>query len=85
MKYVLLIGLMGLAIAFGLGVLATSPKNSLASVESRHSASLILTVESGLRAFGAASSEFVRGLVKEFTDPYRQRLGHESPTSSPSR
>jgi hypothetical protein len=85
MRFVLLIGLIGLAIAVGLGVVAAPSKGSLASLDPHHPATLFLNIESGLRAFGSAATELVRGLVNEFTSPYRERIRHSSPTPSPPR
>jgi hypothetical protein len=85
MRYVLLIGLIGLAIAFGLGLLTAPSKNPLASVDLHRPATLFLNIESGLRAFGSAAGAIVRGLVEEYTNPYRERFRRESPTQSPSR
>jgi hypothetical protein len=85
MRYVLLIGLIGLALAIVLGMLAAPSKDSLASLDPHHPAAFFLNIESRLRAFGSAASELVRGLVEEFTTPYRERFRHESRTQSPSR
>jgi hypothetical protein len=85
MRYILLIGVIGLAIAFGLGLLAAPSANPLASFDPHHPATLFLSMESGLRAFGSAAGELVRGLVREFTSPYRERLQRESPTQPPVR
>jgi len=82
MRYVLLVGLIGLAIAFGLGVLAAPSKDSHASFDPHHPAAFFQDIETGLRAFGAAAGECVRGLVEEYTTPYRARLRHEGATPS---
>jgi len=83
MRYLILVCLIGLGlglITFGLA----TPGDRVASIDPHHPAALFLNIESGLRAFGSAARELVRGLVEEYTSPYRQRLRHESPTRSPS-
>ena len=85
MRNVLLVGLIALAIAFGFGVLAATSKDSRASFDPHHPAALFLNIESSLRAFGSAASELARGLVEEFTNPYRERFRRESLTQSQSR
>jgi len=85
MRYVLLVGVIALAITFGLGLLAAPSKDSLASFDPNRPATLFLNIDSGLRAFGSATSELVRGLVEEFTTPYRERFRRESLIQSQSR
>jgi hypothetical protein len=82
MRYVLLIGLIGLAIALGLGVLTTPSKDSPASFDPHHPAAFLHDSASGLRAFGSAAAELVRGLLEEYTTPYRERLRHDGATPS---
>ena len=82
MKYLILVCL----IALGLGLitlgLAATPGDPLAAFDPHHTATLLLNVDSRLREFRSAASELVRGLVDEFTAPYRERLRHEGPTQS---
>ena len=85
MRYVLFVCLAGLVIAFVIGLLAAPPEDPLASNESPRAASLLATVGSGLRAFGSAMREYVKDRVGEFTNPYRERILHESSTPSPSQ
>jgi hypothetical protein len=82
MKYFLLVCIIGLGlslIAFGL----VTPAEHPASIDPHHPAALLLDVESGLRVFGSAARELVRGLVAEFTNPFRDRFHHRNPSQSP--
>jgi len=84
MRYLILVCLIGLGlslITFGL----VTPGDRFASLDPHHPAALFLNIESGLRAFGSAASELARGLVEEFTNPYRERFRRESLTQSQSR
>jgi len=84
MRYLILVCLIGLGlslIAFGL----VTPGDRFTSLDPHHPAALFLHIENGLRAFGSAASELVRGLVEEFTNPYRERFRRESLTQSQLR
>ena len=83
MKYLLLICLIGLGlglITFGL----VTPGDRDAYLEPQPpAAALVLDLESHLRTFGSATRELVRGLVEEYTNPYRERFRHTNPGQSP--
>ncbi len=84
MRYLILVCLIGLGvglITFGL----VTPADRVPSLGSHHPAAIFLNIESSLRTFGSAASELARGLVEEFTNPYRERFRRESPTQFQSR
>jgi hypothetical protein len=82
MRYLTLICL----IALGLGLMTfglVTPGDRVASLGPHHPAALLLDIESDLRTFGSAVRELARGLVEEFTTPYRERFQHRNPSPSP--
>ena len=83
MRYFLLVCLIGLGlslITFGL----VTPGDRDAYLEPQPpAAALLLDIESNLRTFGSAARELVRGLVEEFTNPYRERFQHRTAGQSP--
>ena len=85
MRYPILVCLIGLGLGLITFGLAAAPGDPRASFNSHHPATLLLDIDSRLREFRSAAGELVRGLVDEFTAPYRERLQHESPTQSPPR
>jgi len=83
MRYLLLVCLIGLGlslITFGL----VTPGDRDAYLEPQPpAAALLLDIESNLRTFGSATRELVRGLVAEFTNPFRERFLRTNPSQSP--
>jgi hypothetical protein len=82
MRYLILVCVLGLAIAVEVAVLIAASDDSFASFDLHHPATLLPILAGRLHAFRPAARKFVRALVDEFTAPYRERLGHESPTQS---
>jgi hypothetical protein len=85
MRYLILVCLIGLGLSLiTLGLV--TPRDRDAYLEPQPpSAALVLDIESNLRAFGSAANELVRGLLAEFTNPFRERFLHEGLTPSPVR
>lgn len=80
MRYLILVCLIGLGlslIAFGL---AGTHGDRLASLDPHHPAALLLSLDNRLHALRSAATELLRGLVDEFTAPYRERLRREGST-----
>ena len=82
MRYLLLVCLIGLGlslITFGL----VTPGDRDAYLEPQPPVALLLDLESNLRTFGSAARELARGLVAEFTNPFRERFLHTNTSQSP--
>ena len=82
MRYVLLVCLLGLALAFDLGVFIASSDDAVGTFDPLQPATLLPVIEYGLDALGAQAGEAVNDFVEWFAAPYRERLRHE--TSSPA-
>ena len=81
MKYVLLFGVIGLALLLGLGILTAPYQDSRTPSDPHHSAAFFFTID-GLREIGSFVQGVVRGLVEEFTPPSLARPRRESPKES---
>jgi hypothetical protein len=85
MKYLLLVCLIGLGLTLITFGFAPTTGNPLASLDPHHPAALVLNIESNLRTFGSAARELARGLLEEFTNPYRERFQRNIPSQPPLR
>lgn len=76
MKNVLLVCVLGLAVAVEVAVFIAASDDSFASFDPHHPATLLPILAGRLHAFRSTARKLVRALVDEFTAPYRERLGH---------
>ena len=86
MRYIYLVGLIGLAITFGLGVLIATSNDSLESFDPHRPATLLPIVASRLHALRSEVSKLrVREFVEATANALRESIQHENPTQSPSQ
>jgi hypothetical protein len=86
MRYVLLVCLLGLAIALDLAVFVAASDDAFESFDPFHPATLLPIVAGRLHALKSQVRELdVRDLLDALAAPYRGPIRHESPTQSGSR
>jgi hypothetical protein len=82
-RYLLLVCLIGLGLSLiTLGLVTPGDPDAYLEPQPQPAA-LVLDIENNLRTFGSAARELARGLLEEFTNPFRERFLHGSPTQSP--
>jgi hypothetical protein len=82
MRYLILVCLIGLGLSLiTLGLVTPGDRDAYLEPQ-LPAAALLLDFENNLRTFGSAARELARGLVEEFTNPFRERFLHGSPTQS---
>ena len=85
MRYVILVCLLGLAIALDLAVFVGASDDAFDSFDPVHPATLLPIVASRLHALTSQVRELdVRELLDALAAPYREPIRHESPTQSGS-
>lgn len=83
MRYVILVGLLALAIAFDLAVFVAASDESLGAFDPYRPATLLPIVESRLHVLQAQVRELdVRDFFDTLAAPYHRPIGHENPTPS---
>jgi hypothetical protein len=86
MRYVLLVCLLGLAIALDLTVFVAASDHSLASFDPLHPATLLPIVTGRLHALRSQVRELdMREFFDALAAPYRKRIQRESPPLSQPR
>lgn len=83
MRYVILVCLLGLALALDLTVLIATSDDSSEAFDLRHPATLVPIVAHRVHTVSTAAGEFVRDLVEWVAAPYRERLQRTLPTDAP--
>ena len=81
MRYLLLVCLLGFAIAFDLVVFLSTFDDSLEPFDPLHPATLVPIVAARAPARNAAARAEYPPFFDALAAPYRERLQHESPTS----
>jgi hypothetical protein len=83
MRYVILVCLLGLAIAFDLAVFIATTDDAFESFDPYHPATLLPIVASRLHALRSQVRELdVHALLDALAAPYRETIRHERPTPS---
>ena len=83
MRYLLLVGVLILAIACDLTVFIASSDDALETFDPLRPATLLPIMADRLHTLRTQVAAFVNDLVEEFAAPYRERIHHESATPSP--
>ena len=85
MRYVILVGLLSLALAFDLAVFVASSDDALESFDPLQPATLLPIVAGRLHALKSQLRELdVRHFLDVLAAPYREPNRHENPNQSPS-
>ena len=85
MRYVILVCLLGLAIALDLAVFVAASDDAFESFDPFHPATLLPIVAGRFHALESQVRELdVRDLLDVLAAPYREPIRHESPTQSGS-
>ena len=86
MRYIILVCLLGLALAFDLVVFVASSDDSFESFDPLRPATFLPTVAGRLHALKSQVRELdVRHFLDVLAAPYREPNRHEDPTQPPSR
>jgi hypothetical protein len=86
MRYVILVCLLGLAIALDLAVVVAASDDSLEPLDPSHPATLFPIVAARLHALGAQLPPLdVHALFDVLAAPYRERMQRTPPTEAPPR
>jgi hypothetical protein len=85
MKNVLLMCLLGLAIALELALFIAMADDSRESFDPLHPATLLPVVASRLHALRSQAELHVREFIDASTAAFRERVVHETQTSSPAQ
>ena len=80
MRYVILVCLLGLAIAVDLAVFIASTGEAFEAFDPYHPSTLLPILTQRLRAAADGTGEMVRDLVEGFTAPFRERVHRTLPT-----
>ena len=82
MRYILLACLLGLALAFEIGLLVATSDDAFDSFDPYHPATLLPIVASRVQELQARVRLGVEELVDAVVAPYRAQIRHESPAQS---
>jgi len=78
MRYILIVCVLALAVAFDLGVLVVTPDNSFVAFGSHHPSSLLPTLARHIQELPSRVRLYENDLVDAVIAPYRTQLRHWS-------
>lgn len=82
MRYILLACLLGLALAFDLGVLIVTSDDSFGTFDPHHPATILPIIAGRLQDLESRARAAVSEFVEAAIAPYRAQILHQSPTHS---